>query len=125
MRVGLFTILALVGLTSAVPVKLAKRGGKQCVCAKKASTNSGSGAVVQSDTSSSNWGTWWTPCDSSVSSYWVESSKTSQYGVVQCVVYVKKIPVPVPVVTTCTTTGTIVIENNITINVTVAPTVLE
>jgi hypothetical protein len=39
-------------------------------------------------------------------------------------VYVNVVPVIVPVTTTCMTTGTIVIENDITINVTLAPTVV-
>jgi len=114
MRVGgLWAVLALVGLTSAAPTKLAERGGNYCI----APANNG-----QSSSSSSV--TWWAPSDmSSVSSYWVESSETYSYGVVQCVVYVQEVPVPVPTVTTCTAIGTIVIENNITIDVTIVPTV--
>jgi hypothetical protein len=51
----------------------------------------------------------------------VEYASDVGYAIVQ--VYVDYIDVEVPVTTTCLTTGTIVIENNITIDVTVAPTV--
>ena len=131
MRVGLFAVLALVGLASAAPVKHGKRGGKKCVCTKKSSpapvvwVDSSSSSSSSSGSSGSSGSSWIDTSSSSGSegSSWVESSSTNQYGVVQRVVYVSVVTVPVPVVTTCTATGTIVIENNITINVTVVPTV--
>ena len=121
MRVGLLTVFALLGLATAAPAGLGKRGGKTCACTKKAGQTSGNKIVYDSGTSSgsdsgSNWG------GSGGAGTWVQSSQNS--GVyVKTVVYVTLVSAVVPVTTTCTQTGTIVIENNITINVTVAPTV--
>ena len=104
------------------------RGG--CICTKtiqasEATSQAGSGAIVyaadSSSSSSSDSGSWE---NGSGSESWDDNgSGSSGSGTVQKVVYFNYVPVPVPMVTTCQTSGTIVIENDITINVTVAPTV--
>lgn len=119
MRLGLFTVCALLGVASAAPTGLGKRGGKKCTCMKNAGQNSGSKIVY--DSGSSNAGSSWSG-SSGISGIWVKDSEDSHLWV-KTVVYVHLVPVMVPVTTTCTQTGTIVIQNNITINVTVAPTV--
>jgi len=121
MRIGVFAVLALVGLASAAPVKIGKRGAKRCTC----KPNGGAAVAWTDSSSSSNEGTdssWLISGSSSSSGQ--DTSSGDQYGVLQRVVYVNVITVPVPVVTTCTATGTIVIENNITINITAVPTVI-
>jgi hypothetical protein len=121
MRLGLLSILALLGLASAAPAGLVNRGGSKCACTKKAGQHSGTkiiyenGSDSESDSGSSSSGSW-------SSGPWVKSSHGS--GVyVKTVVYVTLVPAVVPVTTTCAEIGTIVIENDITINITVAPTV--
>ena len=126
MRVGksLFAVVALAGLVSALPKGHLQRRDGQCTCTKtirasEATSQAGKGAVVYADSSSSSdSGSW----DSeSGSGGWNDNGSGSV--TVQKVVYFNYVPVPVPVVTTCQTTGTIVIENDIMIKVTIAPTV--
>jgi hypothetical protein len=126
------------GAHPARPRDLHKRGGKKCTCTEAAAsqqTKAASGnVVVYSDTgvvvkggdsssssssSSSSWSSNGNSGSSSSGNPWSESDSTY----VDTVIYVDYVPYEVPVTTTCMTTGTIVIENNITINVTVAPTV--
>jgi len=115
MRIGLLTVLALLGIATAAPVELAKRGAKKCFCSNKAP---GSKIVYGSGSSSGP-----SQNGAGMSGGWVQDSQHS--GVyVKTVVYVNMVPVLVPVTTTCMETGTIVIENDITINITFAPTVL-
>lgn len=122
---GLFSVFALLGLVNALPKGHLQRRGGKCICTKtikasEATSQAGSGAVVYAGSSSSNSdsGSWDNGSGSG------SSEDTSSGSVtVQKVVYFNYVPVPVPIVTTCQTTGTIVIENDITINVTVAPTV--
>lgn len=129
MRLGLLSAIALLGLVSAAPVDLEKRGGKKCGCTKASgqSPKAGSAAIVygsdSSSSSSSSSSSYWEVDSSSSSSGGKGSSSHGDSGTIQRVVYVNVVPVIVPVTTTCLTTGTIVIENDITINVTLAPTV--
>lgn len=120
----LLSILVLLGLASAAPAGLGNRGGSKCACTKKAGQNSGTKIIYDngsaSDASESDSGSSWS--GSGNSGTWVKSSHDS--GIyVKTAVYVTLVPAVVPITTTCTETGTIVIENDITINVTVAPTV--
>ena len=113
MRIGLLTVLALLGIATAAPVELAKRGAKKCFCSNKAPGSK----IVYGSGSSSGSG----QSGAGMSGDWVQQHS----GVyVKTVVYVNMVPVLVPVTTTCMETGTIVIENDITINITFAPTVL-
>lgn len=131
MRVGLLTVLALLGLAGAAPAGRGMRGGRKCDCIEKAGHNSGTKIIYDSGSSGSDSGSSWSGSGSSGSSglgrpggsgTWVKSSQHS--GVyVKTVVYVTLVPAVVPVTTTCTEIGTIVLENDITINVTIAPTV--
>jgi hypothetical protein len=119
MRVGSLTVFALLAaLASAVPAGLVQRGARKCVCTRKAAGHN-SGSKVVYDGGSSSGSSW---SGTGGSGGWVQDSKGSGMYV-KTVVYVNLVPVLVPVTTTCLQTGTIIIENDITINVTIAPTV--
>jgi hypothetical protein len=133
-------VLALLGGVSAAPHRHDKRGG--CICTKTVkagaqatgTSSSGGNAVVYAesgsssgssadDTSDSAWDS-----SSSSSSWDEESSESSGSGsyagsAYHTVIYYRYVPVPVPCTTTCLTTGNIIIENDITINISIAPTV--
>ena len=123
---------------SAAPHRHDKRGG--CICTKTVkagsqatgSSSSGGSAVVYADSGSSSGSstddTYDSTWDSSSSSWDEESSESSASwsyagSAYHSVIYYSYVPVPVPCTTTCLTTGNIIIENDITINISIAPTV--
>jgi hypothetical protein len=109
MRV-LFLILALLGVVLGTPAKRGENG--VCVVVQQSQPSEVSVAENSGSEPSSSW----TGSENEVT---LESQSQS----VQNVVYYNYVPVQVPVTTTCSTTGTIVIENDITIDVTIVPTV--
>jgi hypothetical protein len=137
-RFGWIGVLAVLGGVSAAPHRHGKRGG--CICTKTVkagakatgTSSSGGNAVVYAESGSSSGSSADDTSDStgdSSSSSWDEvSSEFSGSGsyagsVYHTVIYYRYVPVPVPCTTTCLTTGNIIIENDITINISIAPTV--
>src|SRR5579859_2522034 len=102
MRVGVLSVLALLGVASAAPAGLGKRDGRKCFCTKKTGQNSGSKIVYASGLSS---GSGWSGSSMGSSGTWVKDSEDSGLWV-KTVVYAHLVPVMVPVTTTCTQTGT-------------------